>query len=162
MFIYSLRASTLKFFGIVVLALVILVSLVVFIPPLNLDTQATGNYTQTNKVTYEKVKTNEDRINFLRQFGWEVESEPVEEHEVTIPAEFNRIFAGYNYIQQSQGLDLSKYKNKTLTRYTYKITNYPDYDGTVYANLLIFRGRVVGGDVCTADRHGFVKGFSGK
>lgn len=64
--------------------------------------------------------------------------------------------------KNSQGLDLSKYKRKDVTRYTYKITNYPDYDGTVYANILVYRGKVIGGDICSADVNGFVRGFDGK
>ena len=32
-----------------------------------------------------------------------------------------------------------------MTRYTYKVLNYPNYDGTVYANILVYRNRVVAG-----------------
>ena len=63
-------------------------------------------------------------------------------------------------MQQLQGLDLSDYKRKSVTRYTYLITNYPNYEGKVYANLLIYKDRVVGGDVCSADVNGFIHGFS--
>ena len=44
-------------------------------------------------------------------------------------------------------------------RYTYEITNYPDYKGTVYANLIVYRDRIIGGDICTADVNGFIHGF---
>ena len=62
-------------------------------------------------------------------------------------------------MQKEQGLNLAKYKGKTVTRYTYKVTNYPDYEGTVYVSLLIYKNKVVGGDVCSADVNGFVHGF---
>ena len=65
----------------------------------------------------------------------------------------------YNEVQKSQGLDLSKFKGKTAMRYTYSITNYPDYSGTVYANVIIYKNRVIGGDVCSADVEGFIHGF---
>lgn len=81
---------------------------------------------------------------------------------MTIPAEFDRVFESYNAIQKQQGLDLSKYKNRDMTRYTYKVLNYPNYDGTVYANILVYRNRVVAGDICSADVNGFIKGLSGK
>ena len=45
------------------------------------------------------------------------------------------------------------------TRYTYEVTNYPDYDGTVYISLLVYKDKVVAGDVCSADVNGFVHGF---
>ena len=56
-------------------------------------------------------------------------------------------------------LDLSKYKGKTVQRYTYEITNYPDYSGTVYANIIIYKSRVIGGDICSSDVEGFIQGF---
>ena len=65
----------------------------------------------------------------------------------------------YNEIQKQQGLDLTKYQKKTVTRYTYKVTNYPGYDETVYANVITFRGNVIGGDICTADSKGFLHTF---
>ena len=47
-------------------------------------------------------------------------------------------------------------------RYTYEVTNYEDYDGVVYANLIVYRGRVIGGDICSADVTGFIHGFERK
>ena len=81
---------------------------------------------------------------------------------MTIPSEFDRVFVSYNELQKRQGLDLSKYKRKEMTRFTYIITNYPEYDGVVYANLLVYRNKVVGGDVCSADVNGFLHGFKKK
>lgn len=161
MFIYSLRASTLKFIGIVGVALIALVALIVFIPS-DRPAAPSSALTQTVSYRYEKIKTPEDRVEFLKQFGWEVKSEPIEETKVTIPAEFDKVFAGYNEIQKNQGLDLSRYKNKEVMRYTYEVTNYPDYDGRVLANVLVYRNRVIGGDICTSDVHGFIHGFEKK
>ena len=155
MFIYSMRASTIKFFGVVCVSLVALITLIAFVPTYAVDSQETGVSVSYN---YEKIKSNEDRINFLKQFGWEVESEPTSEKEVLIPEEFDKIFAGYNEIQRKQGLDLSDFKKKNVMRYTYVVTNYPDYDGTVYANILVYRNNVIGGDICSADVGGFVHG----
>ena len=159
MFIYSLRASTLKFLGIVGVALAALITLIVFIPS---DHPRTAAVAETAVYHYDKIKTADDRIEFLRQFGWEVEQTPAEEAEVQIPSEFDKVFAGYNEIQKAQGLDLGRYKNKKVMRYTYVITNYPDYTGKVLANLLVYRGKVIGGDICTADVHGCIHGFEKK
>ena len=161
MFIYSLRASTLKFFAVVCVALVTLITLIAFVPTYGEDTvdiETSGGV----EISYDKIKTAEDRARFLSQFGWEIKPEAVTECEVTIPEEFDRVFTGYNEIQKRQGLDLSKYKNKKVMRYTYEVTNYEDYDGVVYANLIIYRGRVIGGDICSADVTGFIHGFERK
>ena len=160
MFVYSLKANTIKFFGVLCVALVALITLIAFLPSYEPNTAAVGkNGENTVSISYDKVKTNEDRIKFLEQFGWKVTSEPLETEEVLIPSDFDKVFAGYNEIQKSQGLDLGQYRNKHLTRYTYEVTNYDGYDGTVYANLLIYKGRVVGGDICSADAGGFMQGF---
>ena len=157
MFIYSLKASTIKFFAVVCVALATLITLIAFIP-----VAATDNTLEASKnadIDYSGIKTNEDRVAFLEQFGWEVDPEAVESVEVTIPEEFDKIFSAYNEIQKRQGLDLSKYKKKNVQRYTYEIKNYDGYDGVVYANILVYRNKVIGGDVCSADVKGFMHGL---
>ena len=158
MFIYSMRASTLKFFAVVCVALVTMITLIAFLPSFD-GVSASATVGDEIEVSFEKVKTNEDRVRFLSQFGWKVKSEPVVSAEVTLPESFDKIFMGYNEIQKGQGLDLSKYKSKEVMRYTYEVTNYDGYNGTVYATLLVYRNKVIGGDVCSADADGFIHGF---
>ena len=102
------------------------------------------------------------RVRFLSQFGYEVAEDPLETAEITIPEKFDKVYAGYNEIQKAQGLDLSKYRRKTVMRYTYEVKNYDGYNGgRVLANVIVYRGRVIGGDICSADPQGFVHGFEG-
>ena len=158
MFIYSMHANTIKFFAVICLALTALIALIAFVPTYA-TTQDSAQVGAGVTYNYEKIKTNEDRINFIKQFGWEVEVQPLKEQSVNIPKEFDKIFASYNEIQRRQGLDLSAFKKKNVMRYTYAVTNYPDYDGEVYVNILVYRNKVIGGDVCSADVNGFVHGF---
>ncbi len=157
MFIYSLKASTIKFFAVVCVALATLITLIAFIPVSAVDENIAAS--ADVDIDYTGIKTNEDRVNFLAQFGWQVKPEAVESVEVTVPEEFDKIFTAYNELQKRQGLDLSKYKKKNVQRYTYEITNYDGYDGVVYANILVYRNRVIGGDVCSADVKGFMHGL---
>ena len=157
MFVYSIKAATIKFIGVTLLAVAVLTLLVVFVPTYDAAYAAADG-----KINYAKISSNEDRINFLKQFSWEVKPEPVETAEVVIPKEFDAVYTAYNRLQEKQGLNLEKYKNKTVARYTYEITNYPDYEGVVYANILIYKNKVIGGDICTADVNGFVHGFGGE
>ena len=159
MFIYSLKASTIKFFAVVCVALATLITLIAFIPVAAVDNDAAASVNAD--IDYSGVKTNEDRIKFLSQFGWQVKPDATESMEVKIPKNFDKIFTAYNEIQRQQGLDLSKYKEKNVMRYTYEITNYEGYSGTVYANILVYRNKVIGGDVCSADVKGFVHGLQG-
>ncbi len=157
MFIYSVRASTLKFFGAVILSVAALITLICFIP--TVDAESTQTFSPGEKINYSGIKSNDDRLKFLSQFGWVAEPVPIKEETVTIPDEFDRVYTGYNDIQKKAGLDLSKYRNKEVLRYCYSITNYPDYEGEVTATLLIYRNKVIGGDISSADATGFTHGF---
>ena len=107
----------------------------------------------------KNMKTNEDRIDFLKQCGWEVVPEAAESQEVLIPETFDEVFERYSEIQKSTGLDLSKYKNRRVMRYTYRVLNHPTGEENVLATLLIHNGRVVGGDVCSTRLDGFMHGL---
>ena len=160
MFVYTMRGSSIRFFSIVAVALIALVCLIIFVPaeePLSAAVAVSGE-----AVRYDKIKTAEDRVNFLAQFGWEVSPEPTEEVTIRIPNDFDKVMSSYNELQKQQGLDLSKYKGKEVTRYTYVITNYPEYDGTVYANIIMLKNRVIGGDVCSSDASWFIYTLAGK
>lgn len=100
------------------------------------------------------------RAEFLSAYGWEVSSVPEEVCEVTIPGIFDGVYNTYNDLQRSQGFDLLDYRGKTVKRYTYIIHNYPDETDQVRANLLVYDGKVIGGDICTLALDGFMHGFS--
>ncbi len=155
-----MRASTLKLIGVICAALTLMITLIVFIPTYGNGTDTTVAKTDVT-YNYDKVKTASDVTTFLKQFGWDTEEEPIECGSVTIPSEFDKIFASYNEIQKAQGLNLTKYRSKEVTRYTFAVTNYPNYDGTVYANVLVYRNKVIGGDICSADPTGFIHGLEG-
>ena len=159
MFIYSFKASTLKFFGVIGVAVIVLVALVFLIPTYSKDT--TAEIALFNEsISFDNVENASDGKRFLSQYGWEVEDTPVEECEITVPKDFDKVLSSYNEIQKQQGLDLTKYAKKTANRYTYKVTNYPNYDGTVYANIIIYKDKVIAGDICSADARGFIHTLS--
>lgn len=165
MFVYSMRASTIKFFGVICIALVGLIALIAVVPSYvgnNGMVEAGISDVDSKSYTYDKMKNEGDVANFLAQFGWSVDASSVEKQEVTLPDEFDKVFAGYNEIQRAQGLDLSKYKKKKITRYTFEVTNYNGYEGKVLANVLVYRNKVIGGDICSSDVSGFVHGFEAK
>lgn len=104
--------------------------------------------------------TNEGRIAFLKSFGWEVSDTPTETQEVKIPEEFNNVFTRYNQLQQSQNYDLAPYAGKTVKRYVYAVTNYPDGQQDWYATVLVHQGEVIGGDVSSTRQGGKMHGFA--
>ena len=155
MFVYSIRSATIKFICAIALSLAVLISLVALIPSYDAEDDSAA----VSDISYTKIYENSDRLAFIAQFGWQVENEPLETVEVCVPETFDNVYLGYNEMQKEQGLNLAKYKGKTVTRYTYQVMNYPDYDGTVYLSMLVYKNKVVGGDICSADVNGFVHGF---
>lgn len=160
MFICTVRANTLKFFCVIAASLVVLCAIILMIPEYTpVSTKAIA--AAAEQYDYNNIKTGADITRFLSQFGWEVDSEPLEEVTVKIPTEFDKVMNSYNELQRNQGLDLSKYRGREVKRYTYKVKNYPDYNGTVMANVIIYKKRVIGGDICSSDVTGFICGFEG-
>lgn len=150
MFIYSVRASTVRIVGLFLLVAV-LISVVALSGEGGVVSAASGAV----EVDYSGIKSAEDRLEFMRGFGIQVDEGSVEEAAFRMPESFDRVISGYNELQKKQGLDLSKYHNKKVTRYTYRVTNYK-CEGEVYANLFIYRGKVVACDLTNADAGGFV------
>ena len=150
MFICSVRASTVKFFGIIVLAVAILLSVILLGEESTVYASATGI-----EIDYGGIKTNEDRIKFIEGFGLKVKEEAVTEESFPMPDNFDRIINGYNEIQKTQGLDISKYKNKRVTHYSYTVENY-DSAGEVRVNLIIYKNRIIAADLSSMTEGGFV------
>ncbi|MBQ4052402.1 MAG: DUF4830 domain-containing protein [Clostridia bacterium] len=105
------------------------------------------------------AKTTEQQVRFLQAFGYEAEPQPILIEEVMIPSEFDETYSKYNDMQKISGFDLSKYKGARVKKYTYSITNYPDQKDGVVANLLVYNGKVVGGDISSSKLDGFYHGF---
>lgn len=103
--------------------------------------------------------TNDDRLAFLRSYGWEVEPTPTETREVRIPQEFNDVFTRYNNLQQEQGFDLQEFAGKTAKRYVYAITNHPDGGEGHFVTLLVHKNKIIGGDVTSSANGGSMQGF---
>lgn len=104
-----------------------------------------------------KGETNEERIEYLQTFGWEVSADPVEVVSITIPEEFDKTYNEYNALQISQGFDLSSYKGDSGTRYTYTISNYPEKTSAqVLANIIVIDDHIVAADVSSVSSGGFM------
>ena len=100
------------------------------------------------------VSNNDARVQFLKDFGWDVSTSPTESSQVRIPDTQSDVFERYNALQKSQSYDLSQYAGKTVMRYVYKINNYPNATEPVYATLLIYKNQIIGGDITNTAANG--------
>lgn len=153
MFIYTVKASRLKFFALLISSMAILLTLAAIVP-------RTENLGSVAVVThdYTSICTNDDRVAFLEGFGYTVDETPSEIKEVSVPQKFDSVYEKYNDVQRAQGLNLKRYAGRSVTRYTYKITNY-DCNGEVFANLLIYNNSIIAGDIYSTGENQFLHGF---
>lgn len=99
------------------------------------------------------------RREFLSQFGWKTEADPVAVREVIIPSAADESFSEYLALQHKQGFKPEALAGRRAKLWSYRITNYPGADGTVLANMLILDGTVIGGDISSAASGSFTLGF---
>ena len=97
------------------------------------------------------VATNDARVQYLTDYGWEVVHSPVQTQQVRIPSEVTDVYDRY--------FNLTDYAGKTATRYVYEIKNYPNASDPVYATLLVYRDQVIGADITDTSANGVVQGL---
>lgn len=150
MFIKSIKIRKPKALGIAMIAMVICIAalLVVFA-------------CRVSKQEIYDLGSETKRQAFLEEMGWEVSDEYDECRAVTIPEKWNEVYTNYNKLQKEQGFDLTAYKGKDIEVYTYKIKNYPEHEGEegIICNLMVFDGKLIGGDVCSTALDGFMQGI---
>ena len=93
-----------------------------------------------------KCDKDDEQCAFLEQFGLS----PVKNTdscEVTVPTDFNDSYEEYNELQKEIGLDLEKFKGKSVQKVTYELKNCK----TKFAVLLIYKGKVIGGHLTNGE-----------
>ena len=153
MFVYTIKASGIKFFAAIGVSVALLTSAISILPSISAAADVASVTTD-----YKNVTSESDMVEFLKGFGCEVEPTPINVYEIVIPEEFNTVYEKYNEIQRAQGLNLKRYSGKDASVFVYRVTNH-DFDGEVYATLFIRNGRIIAGDICSNDGDGFVQGF---
>ena len=101
------------------------------------------------------LRENDGRIAYLARLGWEVDPEPVESFRFLLPEPLKEPYLSYNALQLPQGFDLNQHTGEQITRYTYKIKNYPNRPDGVQANLYISENQAVAGDIFCPGANGF-------
>lgn len=106
------------------------------------------------------IRSNQDRVDYLRFYGWEIQEEPISTQELMIPDVMDESYTDYLSLQSQQGFDLTKYAGKRVKRYTYEVLNHPSGESGVQANLLLYKNTVVGGEVLSPELDGFLHGLA--
>ena len=117
-----------------------------------------GGEAETTSAT-TTTPNNDSRVKFLQEFGWDVVTSPKESSQVKIPEEPNEVFSRYNALQKDQGFDLTPYAGKKVMRYVYTVNNFPGATEPVYATVLVYKNKIIGGDVTDTSAKGQIRGF---
>lgn len=150
----TLRLKPKTIFGLILIITGVIVIAVTFFSNHVSNTQ--------NTASVVNLASNEDREAYLTSLGWEYDVNCTEK-QVKIPVQFNDTYTRYNEIQIKQGFDLTEYKGRDVTVYTYNIKNFSGYENRdcIFANLLVCDNKLIGGDICsTSASDGFMQGLS--
>lgn len=93
---------------------------------------------------------------YLEKLGWQVSPSPMETLEFTLPNPLNASYQEYNALQMEQGFDLTPYAGRQVRRYSFAVSNYPDYPQQVQADLYLCDDTIIGGDILYYGVNGFV------
>lgn len=119
-----------------------------------------GAATLAAGVSPKGIRTGEDRVAYLEQYGWSVDPEALAVEELLVPKQFDESYAEYLQLQGAQGFDLTKYCGKRVKRYAYAVNNYPTGETGVQAGLLIYKNTVIGGEILSGQAGGFLHGLT--
>ena len=151
MFVCTVKASSIKFFCAILFSAAVLVGIIAVVPSMD-----TAGETAIAVLDYKGVATVQEQISFLSELGYRVKEFPVFADEVMIPDAFDSVYTRYNELQKAQGLNLAKYSGKTVMRYTYEVE---DAEKDSYVTLLIYKNRIIGGDLTVMGENGSVSGL---
>ena len=98
-------------------------------------------------------KTATQRREFLSDLGYKT-LKSGSCRRVVIPQRFDMVYTSYNSMQKEADFDLSSYRGLEVELYTYKLASLKNYDETE-ANLLVYRGKIIGGDIACNRADGF-------
>ena len=96
----------------------------------------------------------------ISSLGWQVGEQPIETLTVTLGETLEEPYLSYNEIQRAQGFDLARCCGKTLSRYTYVVTNYPDASLPCQLDLYVCEGVIAAGDIVCTGENGFMAGLA--
>lgn len=133
-------------------AVVVLVMTLVLLPAAGQAVPAMGGQPKA-----PRCSTNEERVAWLTELGWQVEAQPTSSLSVVIPEKFDELYAQYAVLQRQSGFHLEKQKGKTAQKFTYQVLNYGDGTEAAMVSILQCGDKIIAADLSSARLGGFLK-----
>lgn len=107
------------------------------------------------------VKNGSQRLEYLAQWGWEVDETPLATQTLQIPSVLGEEYGNYIQMQVRQGFSsLADFCGEEVIQYTYAVRNYPTGVEGVQVHLLCFDSHVIAGEVLSPEVGGFLHGLA--
>ena len=109
-----------------------------------------GRYISTRTVTaaasaaVNRVESAQDIQTWFTGYGVDVDGASITADKVKIPRKWDDSFSAFNGVVQQSGMDLTRYKGKTVEKWTALIPAASSGETSRYGVLLVFRKKVVG------------------
>lgn len=91
---------------------------------------------------------------YIAELGWTCAKGADEVKKLTIPQEFDEVYTRYNDLQRQAGFDLTPYRGREVTRYTYRVTD--GGQDNVFIHILMYDSKIIGGDIMSTGLDGFM------
>ena len=106
-----------------------------------------------------KIRDSDDAAAYLESLGWQVSPQPLEVQDIVIPRRFNGVYETYIELQRRQGFKLEEYGGMSATRYSFTVLNYPGGGEGMVADIVVYGGEIIAGDVQSTAIDGFMEGL---
>lgn len=108
-----------------------------------------GRYISTRTVTasasaVSKIESTQDIQTWFTGYGLEVDPASITADKVKIPRKWDDSFSAFNTVVTQSGLDLTRYKGKTVEKWVAVVPAQSSGDTTCYAVLLVYKKKAVG------------------
>ena len=137
MFVVTLNKASLKKFGIGAMCC----ALVAFSALL-------GRYISTRTVSVSasvnKIESAQDIQTWFMGYGLDVDGASITADKVKIPRKWDDSFSAFNGVVQQSGMDLARYKGKTVEKWTALIPAASSGETSRYGVLLVYKKKAVG------------------
>lgn len=137
MFMITLSKAGLRRLGAVALCGVVLVGAA-------LAGRLAGSQAVETAATPASIETAQDIAGYFTGYGMEVDAASITADKVKIPRKWDDSFSAFNTVVAQSGLDLAKYKGKTVEKWLALIPAKSGGGSEVYGVLLVYKKKAVG------------------
>lgn len=107
-----------------------------------------GRYISSRTVTVSaaanKIESAQDIQTWFTGYGVDVDGASITADKVKIPRKWDDSFSAFNGVVQQSGMDLAKYKGKTVEKWMALIPAASDGENSRYGVLLVYKNKAVG------------------